>query len=221
MLISQYYQGAEAPKEWYGKADYLNRVQVPTLQQIIKEQKKTVKGMQTNFENNKLIKDFNYDLQHIITNSEEANFDYHISQIEQSISSISGKTSKEFVEEEVWMMKNGFNSLISHYQSLINHIGNLQNSNQILSALTAFDKQLSKLESLVQKYTINGIPKTGSYLIRLGWVENQLKGFVLEVEGVEFVREHVPSDIKVVQTGHVYGPTFDILGNVTGQGRSS
>lgn len=219
MLLKDYYQGETNKNKWYNFAEFLNNVSVPTHQQIIQKQKDFVGNMSDNFQNNPMIQAFNNDLQNIISDSDQANFDYHISQIEQAVSDISGKNTKEFVQEEIWMMENNFNSLITHYQSLVNYLGNLNNSNQIIKALTVFDKQLSRLEAAVQKYKTFGFPKTGSYLKRLNWVESQIKGFLLESEGVDFVRQHVPTDIKVLQTGQIYGPTFNILGNLSGSGK--
>ena len=221
MIISNYYVGKNIPKKWYGEAAFLNSTSIPTSSEIINFQRVRAKCYDNIFRNNELIKQFNNDLIAIIEESSQNSiFNYHIEQIEHAVQNISGTYSADFAKEELTQLVQGFPSLIQQYQSLINRIGSTTNASQVVAALTRFDQQLSMLEMRMQKYAVEGLPEKGSYLKRLYWVENQLKGYQLEIDGVDFFQQRIPTEIKVLQTGAVKGPRFDILGNQTSTGKS-
>ena len=220
MIIANYYTGKNIPDRWYNEAAFLNSTQIPSSQEIINFQISKAKCYENVFRNNHLIQQFNNDLKQIISDSVSySTFNYHITQIENAIQNISGRNTVDFVKEELTQLANGFPSLIQQYQSLINRIGFTNNSSQILAALTRFDQQLSMFENRIQKYAVEGMPQKGSYLKRLTWVENQLKGYQLEVDGVDFFQQRLPQEIKVLQTGQILGPRFNILGSQTSTGK--
>lgn len=136
--------------------------------------------------------------------------------------SSAGVTRTTITKEETEQSLMKYRIMLDNLQDMYNKLSDsndsyiqekLQIVKQSIEDLT-FDLANYKSDSFVPRGSLHG-----GYVDRAIWLGNSLKGRYLEVAATEWLGQRVPESIKVVDTGRVYGATYDILGGVKNVGK--
>lgn len=114
--------------------------------------------------------------------------------------------------------ENLYNNLLTMYQNLSSISDSF-----IKEKLAIVEAGMLELEHDIANYK-NGtfIPKAhskGGYINKAIGLGYALKGRYLEVAATTWLAEHIPENIKIVDTGRVYGVTFDLFGQKKSSGK--
>lgn len=208
---------------------YLNQVVTPTLEQIRGQQRLyanyitpiNISGKDVTNELNKILTDTsgitNYNPEEAIKKIENIfeNFD------EGEIGSLYAKKGEQFTSQQLLNFINKHDNMIETVEKsmeyFINHYDQLGTSTATALYKLAF--LLGELKTditLAQQFLDENIIMTDASYLKLALdISWRLKGRYLEIEGINFLEENVPNDIKVVDLSQVYGPIIDIFNHTT------
>lgn len=133
-----------------------------------------------------------------------------------------GITHTTITKEETESSLIKYRMMLDNLQDLYNKLGNstdsfIQEKMQIIEqGITDLTFDLANYQS--EDFTPRG-SLHGGYIDKAIWLGHALKGRYLEVAATQWMGERVPENIKVVDTGRVYGVTYDILGGVKSAGK--
>ena len=113
---------------------------------------------------------------------------------------------------------------LSQVYSLISSASNQISGHILKNNLNRIQEMIQQLEAELNAISTSGNNYSPSiemvgYLKKADWLGRRLKGQYLEVVGTNWVSQHIPNNIKVVNVGRITGPTIDILGGVSGYGK--
>lgn len=216
------------PQKFWGRYEYLNRLQVPGDKMIAQEQLKFAQYIQDakiwNEISQHLQQDYNglnigdeFDLLRHIQNIENA-FSW-----DQGLGSLYRKTGElnaDIIRNNLSKYYNLLNQLEQIYIRFIDYAKNPAKedagSKTIAPALIRLEYAIEELkQDIVNLNPDVTVYRGKGYLKNMSWIGNQLKGFLLEIEGVEALKEMVPRNFRVVNTAALHVPTQDIFGNLS------
>ena len=127
--------------------------------------------------------------------------------------------SHTWSSEELLIHIQQHDDLIQKLENIINTFTNQTLNAQQTAALNKVKQVKQELETDIMRAQ-NGenflLTNDKSYMEKLVWVANNLKGRYLEIKGREFL-EKIPSNFEVVDLAQVNGPVLDIFtGNLSG-----
>lgn len=111
------------------------------------------------------------------------------------------------------------------YDNLYTMYTNLSNTSDsfIREKLVAIEQGLAELERDISNFKngtfVASAHSKGGYVQKAIGLGYALKGRYLEVAATKWMSEHIPENIKIVNTGRVYGVTFDIFGQKKSSGK--
>ena len=131
---------------------------------------------------------------------------------------MSDEYSPETMQVDLAKYDNLYNNLLIMYNNLS------QVSDSFISEkLKIIEQGMAELQRDISNYKQGtfepGAKSTGGYIPKAIGLGYALKGRYLEVAATKWLTEKVPENIRVVDTGRVYGVTFDLFGQKKSSGK--
>ena len=207
----------------------------PTRETIYNEQLRQVKNLYpSNTQLSEFINAVNIDQNKIFTY--EANDNYMFEKTIEIIEEALGmwgaggsKGSAGIIKTKI--SKEDTAASLQKYQLMLQNLQNLYNTlststdSYILSNLKSVKAAIAELESDIRSHGQGTLSRTlseansGGYVDKAIWLGWALKGRYLETAATEWFAERIPENIEVVDTGKVYGMSYDIFGAAKSAGK--
>lgn len=123
-------------------------------------------------------------------------------------------------ETEASLIK--YRNMLHNLQIMYNNLSDVDDSfiqDKIKIIKTAIDDLTADLKNYQSDNFVPRGSLHGGYVDKAIYLGHALKGRYLEVAATEWFGQRIPDNVKVVDTGRVYGVTYDIFGNVKSSGK--
>lgn len=233
MILSDYLSGARGADsrllKFYDstdlKADFLNDVNIPTPEEILKFQKSMFLAQFNNGGGLKTNKKELATLQKILNNKKNKtayNFDTSIIKIEQYVEVLNQKSGAKAIEklQNLNSTVTNLDQTINEMQLFFNNLSSYKNMNDMAGAFGVINKKITQLANYAKKISDSSPTfAEDDFVGKVAWTEYALKGKVLEVEGTEFFDKLIINNVKTtaLNTGSLLG-YYDLNGNFKNSG---